>query len=99
MAAPSAHFLLGEANWVGNGRLPARLPHEIDAPEPWSQWRRQRLQPHLVNFLFPAAWSIFLLAAGGIPLLLNAIGHGIGMELRLGLSLWIGAFFLLWLSD
>ena len=98
MAAPSAHFLLGEANWFGKGRLPARLPHEIDAPEPWSQWRRQRLQPHLVNFLFPAAWSIFLLAAGGIPLLLNAIGHGIGMELRLGLSLWIGAFFLLWLS-
>ena len=98
MAAPDAHFLLGEAKWFGSGRLPPRLPHEINAPEAWNGWRRQRLQPSLTGFLFPAAWSIFLLAAGLIPMLLHAIGHGIGMDLRLGLSLWLGSFFLLWLS-
>ena len=98
MAAPDAHFLLGEAKWFGSGPLPPRLPHEINAPEAWKGWRRQRLQPGLTGFLFPAAWSIFLLAAGLIPMLLHAIGHGIGMDLRLGISLWLGAFFLLWLS-
>jgi hypothetical protein len=98
MAAPDAHFLLGEAKWFGSGPLPPRLPHEINAPDAWNGWRRQRLQPSLTGFLFPAAWSVFLLAAGLIPMLLHAIGHGIGMDLRLGLSLWLGSFFLLWLS-
>ena len=98
MAAPDAHFLLGEAKWFGSGSLPTRLPHEINAPEAWNGWRRQRLQPGLTGFLFPAAWSIFLLAAGLIPMLLHAFGHGIGMDLRLGISLWLGSFFLLWLS-
>ena len=98
MGAPDAHFLLGEAKWFGSGSLPTRLPHEINAPEAWNGWRRQRLQPGLTGFLFPAAWSIFLLAAGLIPMLLHAFGHGIGMDLRLGISLWLGSFFLLWLS-
>ena len=98
MATPDTHFLLGEAKWFGSGPLPLRLPHEINAPETWNGWRRQRLQPSLTGFLFPAAWSVFLLAAGLIPMLLHAFGHGIGMDLRLGLSLWIGSFFLLWLS-
>ena len=98
MAAPDVHFLLGEAKWFGTESLPFRLPHEVAASEAWNGWRRQRLQPGLSSFLFPAAWSIFLLAAGLIPLLLHAFGHGIGMDLRLGLSLWLGSFFLLWLS-
>ena len=98
MAAPDAHFLLGEAKWFGSGPLPPRLPHEINAPEAWNGWCRQRLQPSLTRFLFPAAWSVFLLAAGLIPMLLHACGYGIGMDLVLGLSLWLSSFFLLWLS-
>jgi hypothetical protein len=91
-------FLLGEAKWFGSGPLPAHLPYEVDAPEDWKGWRRQRLEPSLVGLLFPAAWSAFLLAAGGIPLLLALMGSGIGMEPRLGIGLVLASFGLLWMG-
>jgi len=90
-------FLLGDSNWFG-GSLPARLDHEVDAPEAWSGWRRQRLSPGLTGFLFPAAWSALLLAAGLIPLLLHSLNVGIGAPIRLGLGLTLGAFVMLWLT-
>ena len=98
MAGADKSFLLGEARWFGSGPLPSRLPHEVEAPDAWDGWRRQRLKPGLVGFLFPAAWSVFFLSAGLIPMLLHALGHGIGMDLRLGIGLFIGAFVLLWLA-
>ncbi len=98
MAGAAKSFLLGEAKWFGSDHLPSRLPHEVEAPDSWNGWRRQRLKPGLVGFLFPAAWSAFLLAAGLIPMLLHASGHGIGMDLQLGLILIGGAFVLLWLG-
>ncbi len=98
MAGDNRGFLLGEARWFGSGPLPVRLPHEVTAPDAWDGWRRQRLKPSIVRFLFPAAWSVFFLAAGLIPLMLNALGHGIGMDLRLGIGLFVGAFVLLWWS-
>ena len=99
MARPQNHFLLGEAKWFGSDEIPARLPHEVDSPETWSEWKRQRLQPGLAQFLFPAAWSVFLLAAGFIPLCLHALGHGVGMDIRLGLGLLVGSFLLLWFGS
>lgn len=98
MAGADKSFLLGEAGWFGSERLPYRLPHEVEAPDAWDGWRRQRLKPELVRFLFPAAWSVFLLSAGVIPIFLHAIGHGIGMDLQLSLGLFFGAFVLLWLG-
>ena len=98
MAASKTHFLRGEDGWFGSGGIPARLPHEVDAPEAWNGWKRQRLKPGLAGFLFPAAWSVFFLAAGLIPMFLHALGHGIGMDTRLGLGLLVGAFVLLWVS-
>jgi hypothetical protein len=98
MASADQAFLLGDARWFGSGPLPARLPHEVVAPDAWSGWRRQRLKPGLVGFLFPAAWSVFFLSAGLIPMMLHALGHGIGMDLRLGISLFVGAFVVLWLG-
>jgi len=98
MATPANHFLLGEAKWFGSGGIPARLPHEVNAPETWNGWRRQRLKPGLVPFLFPAAWSVFLLAAGIIPLFLEAFGHGIGIQTRISIGLLVGSFVLLWLG-
>ena len=98
MAGADKSFLLGEAGWFGSKRLPNRLPHEVEAPEAWDGWRRQRLKPELVRFLFPAAWSVFLLSAGIIPIFLDAIGHGIGVDLQLSLGLFFGAFLLLWLG-
>ncbi len=98
MARADKSFLLGEAGWFGSERLPNRLPHEVEAPDGWDGWRRQRLKPELVRFLFPAAWSVFLLSAGLIPIYLHAIGHGIGMDLQLSLGLFFGSFLLLWLG-
>lgn len=98
MAGDDKGFLLGQASWFGSGSLPSSLPHEIDAPESWNGWRRQRLKPGLTSFLYPSAWSIFFLAAGLIPMFLNAIGNGIGMDSRLAVGLFLGAFILLWLA-
>jgi hypothetical protein len=98
MARVDKDFLLGEASWFGPGGLPFRLPYEVEAPQAWNGWRRQRLKPGLTGFLYPSAWSIFFLAAGLIPMFLNAIGNGIGMDLRLAVGLFLGAFFLLWLA-
>lgn len=92
------HFLLGEWRWFGSGNLPARLPHEVDAPPSWHGWRRQRLEPGLAGFLFPCAWSLFLLVAGLLPMLLASQGVDIGVTHRLGLGLWAGAFLLLWVA-
>lgn len=99
MAKPRTHFLLGRAEWFGPGSLPVRLPHEMDAPESWDGWRRQRLRPTLARFLLPAAWSVFFFTAGLIPMLLHAAGYGIGMSTKLGIGLWLGGFGLLWLSS
>mgnify|MGYP001388496939 CR=1 FL=1 len=93
-------FLAGDAVWFGSRDLGERLEHEADAADDWAEvgWRRQRLRPQLASFLFPAAWSAFLLAAGGIPLFLAAIGYGIGMKTIHGIALWFGGFGLLWLG-
>ena len=99
MAKPRTHFLLGRAEWFGPGSLPVRLPHEVDAPASWDGWRRQRLSPSLARFLLPASWSVFFFVAGLIPMLLHAVGHGIGMSTNLGLGLWLGGFGLLWISS
>ena len=96
MASIKPGFLLGEDGWYGSLGIPAKLPHEADAPESWKGWRRQRLKPAITGFLFPSAWSIFFLAAGSIPLFLEAIGFGIGMSKNLAFGLWITAFGLLW---
>ncbi len=98
--APRRGFLSGDADWFGSRNLQDRFEHEVDAAKEWVDmgWRRQRLQPQLTKFLYPAAWSVFLLAAGGIPLFLAAIGHGIGMKTIYGIALWFAAFGLLWLG-
>ena len=98
MATSKSHFLLGSGGWFGSDGIPDRLPHEVDAPDGWNGWKRQRLKPSLVSFLFPAAWSVFFFAAGLIPLLLDALGHGIGMDTRLGIGLLVGGFVLLWIA-
>ncbi|MEE2758531.1 MAG: hypothetical protein VYA86_00955 [Candidatus Thermoplasmatota archaeon] len=96
MASIKPSFLLGEVGWYGSLGIPAKLPHEAEAPDSWKGWRRQRLKPAITGFLFPSAWSIFFLAAGSIPLFLDAIGSGIGMSNNLALGLWFTAFLLLW---
>ena len=98
MASAKPGFLLGENGWYGSLGIPATLPHEANAPETWEGWRRQRLKPAITGFLFPSAWSIFFLAAGSIPLFLEAIGHGIGMSPYLAFTLWFAGFGLLWLG-
>ena len=89
---------MGETGWYGSLGIPATLPHEAKAPESWSGWRRQRLKPAITGFLFPSAWSIFFLAAGSIPLFLEAIGQGIGMSNNLAFGLWLTGFALLWIG-
>lgn len=98
MASAKSGFLLGENGWYGSLGIPATLPHEANAPEAWKGWRRQRLKPAITGFLFPSAWSIFFLAAGSIPLFLEAIGQGIGMSAYLAFGLWFAGFGLLWLG-
>ena len=98
MDLKSPHFLLGEAHWFGSGVIPARMPYEISSPDPWSGWKRQRLKPAIVGLLFPAAWGVFFLVAGIIPILLDGMGSGIGVPLWLSLGMWVGSFILLWIS-
>lgn len=100
MGKRNSDFLLGESVWFGARGLQNHLEHEVDCPDEWGEmgWRRQRLQPLLTKFLYPSAWSAFMLAAGGIPLFLESIGYGIGMQTIHGLGLWLGAFILILLS-
>jgi len=100
MGTRKSHFLLGNSSWFGARGLQQRLEHEVEASDDWNEmgWKRQRLQPQITRFLYPAAWSAFLLAAGGAPLILDALGYGIGLQTSYGVGLWIGAFFLLLLS-
>ena len=98
MASIQPGFLLGEMGWYGSTGIPATLPHEAEAPESWKGWRRQRLKPAIAGFLFPSSWSLFFLAAGAIPMFLDAIGYGIGMDSNLALGLWLTAFGLLLLG-
>ena len=98
MVSAKPGFLLGENGWYGSLGIPATLQHEAKAPESWNGWRRQRLKPAITGFLFPSAWSIFFLAAGSIPLFLEAIGQGIGMNNNLAFGLWLAGFTLLWIG-
>ena len=71
-AALDRYWLSGDPAWrpLSEGKPPSDwVDAEIDPPEGWSSWRRQRLQPMAARFVFGPAWSIWLLIASTFPLI------------------------------
>jgi len=71
-AALDGYWLSGDPAWrpLSEGKPPSDwVDAEIDPPEGWSSWRRQRLQPMAARFVFGSAWSIGLLIASIFPLI------------------------------
>lgn len=71
-AALDKYWLSGDPAWrpLSEGKPPSDwVGAEIDPPEGWSSWRRQRLQPMAARFLFGPSWSIGLLIASTFPLI------------------------------
>ena len=65
-------FLGGDPAWWNRESLPDRFEWERPLPEGWPRgWRRQRLQPALAGLVIPGAWSVALLLAFWIPVLIG----------------------------
>lgn len=97
-AALDEYWLSGDPAWrpLSEGKPPSDwVDAEIDPPEGWSSWRRQRLQPMAARFLFGTAWSIGLLLASTFPLVFP--GNTPNDQLVASL-LFFSSFFLLLIS-
>ena len=77
-ASADRHWLRGDPAWWPLSRdaddadalAPRERSHEQPAPDEWvaQGWMRQRLRPGLPRLVFPASWSIGLLAMSTLPL-------------------------------
>jgi hypothetical protein len=95
LAEAKPDILLGEEGWFGAGAAPNRLDYELDLPAAWSDagWKRQRLQPALSGLLFPAAWSLMLLFAGSLPMIIKPWPAAPPAYL---MAMWMATLPLLW---
>ena len=63
-------WLEGDPSWwpKSKGSLIIEHDHEIQPPDSWTSWRRQRLRPPGPSMLIPVAWTAFFLLAAGLVL-------------------------------
>ena len=95
MAEAKPEILLGDEGWFGPGPAPINLEYERSAPDAWNDagWQRQRLQPALSGLLFPAAWSLMLLFAGSLPMIIKPWPAAPPFYL---MAIWMASLPLLW---
>jgi hypothetical protein len=89
------HWVEGNPGWWPRSKIAGgerKGETEVEPPESWAVWRRQRLQPPLPRFVYAPAWSLFLLVASIIPLVFPGRTPD---DQTVALVLFAGSFFLL----
>ena len=102
-ASADRHWLRGDPAWWPLSRdsddadalAPVDRPHETDAPSTWTSWKRLRLRPGLPRLVFPASWSIGLLALSTLPLIFP---DNTPDDQMVALSLFLLGWLLLWMT-
>ena len=79
--------LEGDPKWWG-GRIPDALLINETHPEKLKLWKRKRLLPLLNKLLFPACWSLLLLALG---ILFTLLDHRTNFSELIGATLLLMA--------
>jgi hypothetical protein len=89
------HWVDGDPRWWPRSQTPGggrRADTEVEPPESWVAWRRQRLQPPLPRFIHAPAWSVLLLVCSLFPL---AFPGRTPDDQTVALVLFLGSFFIL----
>ena len=97
------HWLRGDPAWWplsrdaddADGLAPEERPHETAAPSAWIGWKRLRLRPGLPRLVFPASWSIGLLALSTLPLVFP---DNTPDDQTVSLALFLLGWLLLWMT-
>jgi hypothetical protein len=90
-----SNWVEGDPLWWPRSKIPGgerKAVTEVDPPEAWAVWRRQRLKPPLPRFVLAPAWSLLFFVCSIIPLVFPGRTPD---DQTVALVLFAGAFFLL----